>query len=238
MIFFQFPGLKGAIGEFAVNFSAAWLLDSKHYHLIKNVTLPTEDGTTQIDHIIVSIYGIFVIETKNMKGWIFGHPKQKMWTQKIYGYSNQFQNPLYQNYKHVKTIQQLLGLNEKQVHSLIVFIGDSTFKTEMPDNVTSGLAYLKYIQSKKEPVLAESEIETIKNKINELSLKASFKTHREHVQHVNDIKENKEKIVTPKCPKCGSLMVLRQAKKGQNIGKSFWGCKNFPQCRGVLNITP
>jgi len=34
------------------------------YNLIHNVTLLTEDGTTQIDHIVVSQYGVFVIETK------------------------------------------------------------------------------------------------------------------------------------------------------------------------------
>ncbi|MDX1757907.1 MAG: nuclease-related domain-containing protein [Marinobacter sp.] len=64
---------KGKLGEFLVNASARLFLDKNRYHLIKNVTLPTEDGTTQIDHIIVSRYGVFVVETKNMKGWIFGN---------------------------------------------------------------------------------------------------------------------------------------------------------------------
>jgi len=125
---------KGIAGESIVNLSVKFLLDKEKYHLIKNVTLPTEDGSTQIDHIIVSEFGVFVVETKNMKGWIFGGPNQKLWTQKIYKHSSKFQNPLHQNYKHVKTLESLLGLNEQQVHSVIVFIGDSTFKTEMPSN--------------------------------------------------------------------------------------------------------
>ena len=62
------PWFKGVAGEFIVNISAKMMLNKDEYHLIKNVTLPTEDGTTQIDHIIVSKYGIFVVETKNMKG--------------------------------------------------------------------------------------------------------------------------------------------------------------------------
>lgn len=78
------PWFKGVVGEAIVNLSAKLFLDKKKYHLVKNVTLPTEDGSTQIDHIIISKYGIFVVETKNMKGWIFGGPNQKMWTQKIY----------------------------------------------------------------------------------------------------------------------------------------------------------
>jgi hypothetical protein len=38
----------------------------------------------------------------------------------------------------------------------------------------------------------------------------------------------------PTCPKCGSDMVLRTTTKGPNKGKQFWGCPNFPKCRGIL----
>ncbi len=68
LAFLKSPYMKGVIGEFQVNLLANLMLDKQHYTLFKNVTLPTEDGTTQIDHIIVSRYGVFVIETKNMKG--------------------------------------------------------------------------------------------------------------------------------------------------------------------------
>lgn len=77
---------KGVVGEGLVNISAKCLLNKEEYHLVKDVTLPTDDGTTQIDHIIVSKYGIFVVETKNMKGWIFGKPHQRMWTHYGGGY--------------------------------------------------------------------------------------------------------------------------------------------------------
>ena len=126
------PWFKGLIGEFIVNIAAKMFLNRNEYHLIKNVTLRTEDGTTQIDHITVSKYGVFVVETKNMKGWIFGSQKQKTWTQKKYKQSRKFQNPLLQNYKHLKTIESLLGLNDQQINSVVVFTGDSTFKTELP----------------------------------------------------------------------------------------------------------
>lgn len=71
--------------------------------------LPTEDRTTEIDHIIASKYGIFVIETKSIKGWIFDNPNQKTWAQKICKYLNKFQSLLYQNYKHIKTPEALFG---------------------------------------------------------------------------------------------------------------------------------
>jgi len=112
VFFFKTPFFKGFIGEVIINIVSTLFLDKNKYHLIKNVTLPTEDGTTQIDHIIVSKYGIFVVETKNMKGWIFGGERQKMWTQTIFKHKAKFQNPLHQNYKHIKTIKNTLNLGK------------------------------------------------------------------------------------------------------------------------------
>jgi restriction system protein len=40
----------------------------------------------------------------------------------------------------------------------------------------------------------------------------------------------------PGCPTCGSRMVQRVARKGATAGNSFWGCSNFPTCRGVRNV--
>ena len=230
------PWFKGLMGEFVVNLSTKFLLDKNQYRLIKNVTLPSEDGTTQIDHIIVSVFGVFVVETKNMKGWIFGGQNQRTWTQKIYKHSNKFQNPLHQNYKHVKTLESLLGLSDRQVHSVIVFVGESTFKTEMPENVTHGRGYARYIKSKKEPVLTESEVNDIAEKIEAGRLTRSFKTNRDHVKHVKNIVAEKEKPSAPSCPECSSPMVMRKARRGKNSGKKFWGCKKYPQCRGIVEL--
>jgi ribosomal protein L37AE/L43A len=234
-VLFKSSWFKGVMGEFIVNLSAKFFLDKEQYHLIKNVTLPTENGSTQIDHIIVSRFGVFVVETKNMKGWIFGSPNQKTWTQKIYKHSSKFQNPLLQNYKHTKTLESLLTLSEEQIFSVIVFVGDSTFKTDMPENVTYGKGYIRYIKSKKQPVLTELEVKDIASKIETGRLKPSLKTNREHVKHVKAIVEKKEN--TQSCPKCGGVMVIREVKKGQNIGNKFWGCSSFPKCRGVVNVT-
>src|SRR5690606_8837661 len=94
-----------------------------------NVTLNTPDGTTQIDHVFLSPYGIFVLETKNMSGWIFGSEKQAQWTQKLYKRTFKFQNPLRQNYKHLKALEATLGVNPENLHSVITFAGGSTVKT-------------------------------------------------------------------------------------------------------------
>ena len=226
---------KGKFGEFMVNSVAKARLDKDIYHLIKNVTLPTENGTTQIDHVIISIYGVFVIETKNMKGWIFGNKDQKTWTQKIFKETNKFQNPLFQNYKHTKTLESLLGLSDTQIFSVIAFVGDSTFKTEMPENVTTGGGYVKYIKSKTGVVLTPADVTDIITKIENGRLTPSFKTDRAHVAHVREIIA--EKSSQTLCPKCGSVMVIRESKRGDNTGKQFWGCTNYPRCRGIINIS-
>jgi len=193
LIFFKSSFGKGIIGEFIINTATKLLLDKNKYHLIKNVILPTKDGTTQIDHIIVSEYGIFVIETKNMKGWIFGNERQKYWTQKIYKYTNKFQNPLHQNYKHIKTLEIILGISCDKMFSVIVFIGNSKFKTKMPKNVTQGIGYIDYIKSHTRKIIPKDEVNKIVSKIESEKFLNSFKTYQKHIKHVNDISNKYKK---------------------------------------------
>lgn len=201
------PWFKGKFGEFLVNLSARCFLDKSRYHLIKNVTLPTEDGTTQIDHVLVSEFGVFVVETKNMKGWIFGSPHKGFWTQKIFRSSYKFQNPLHQNYKHVKTLQALLGLGGHQMHSVVVFVGDSTFKTSMPENVTRGLGYVRYIRSKTDLVLSPEQVAEVREKVASGRLKASLATDQAHARHVKGLVAERYGN-TPRPPSRGLLKLL------------------------------
>ncbi len=232
IIFFKTPFFKGFIGEVIINITTRLFLDKNRYHLIKNVTLPTEDGSTQIDHIIVSEYGVFVVETKNMKGWIFGGEHQKIWTQSIFKHKSKFQNPLHQNYKHVKTLERVLNIELDKIFSVIVFVGDATFKTQMPVNVNYPRGYLRYIKSKKENLLSQEEVRNVVRIIELGRFERTYKTHREHVKHVKNIVDKKQN--DKNCPKCGNEMILRTAKKGANAGENFWGCSMFPKCRMTM----
>jgi restriction system protein len=252
------PWFKGMIGEVFINLGIRLFLDKREYHLLKDVTLPTPQGTTQIDHVIVSPFGLFVIETKNIKGWIFGNPAHKSWTQQIYRRRHTFQNPLRQNYLHLMTLKSLLGLADQQLHSVIYFIGDCTFKTQMPDNVMNrGL--IRYIKGKTTPVLTPAEVTRVIDTIQRGRLAANWQTHRQHVaqlkarhsevphqplpvtampvanQVVNAAPTIPESLTQPNplCPICGNLMVLRTAKRGDNRGNQFWGCSGYPTCRGI-----
>jgi hypothetical protein len=225
---------KGIIGEWQVNLLIKFFLDKNEYHLIKNVTLPTDDGTTQIDHIIVSKYGIYVVETKNMKGWIFGSANQKQWVQQIFKHKSKFQNPLHQNYKHVKTLESCLRIKSDAIFSVIIFIGDSTFKTKMPENVRFARGGIEYIKSKTDIVFNAEEVASVIEQIESGILERSYKTNRQHVKHVREIIEEKPDVKS--CSKCGAEMVLRKATKGKNVGNEFWGCSAFPKCRNVITI--
>jgi restriction system protein len=182
------PWFKGWLGELQINLITRLFLSEKIYHLIKNVTIPADGGTTQIDHVIVSIFGIFVVETKNMKGWIFGKEKDTYWTQKIFRQSHKFQNPLRQNYKHTKTLSEVLGIPDDKMRSIVVFTGDSTFKTEVPENVTTPRGYIRYIRSQNKSVLTEGEVKQVIKLIGEKRLAPGLKTHFQHVNHVKDRK--------------------------------------------------
>tara|TARA_Y100000588_G_C14175116_1_gene890986 strand:+ start:577 stop:1347 length:771 start_codon:yes stop_codon:yes gene_type:complete len=231
---FKTPWYKGVLGESLVMLAGDLRLPEDKYCKLHNVILPTPDGTTQIDHIIVSQFGIFVLETKNMKGWIFGGRNQAQWTQTIFKKSFKFQNPLRQNYKHVKALEAVLDVPPETIHSVVVFVGESKFKTPMPDNVTEGGGYITFIKSFSELVLSEFQVKHILSQIELIRLESNWKTHR---QHLHQFKVRADKSAERKCPKCGSRMILRKAKRGVNSGKEFWGCSNFPKCRVVQNIS-
>ena len=216
------PKIKGIFGEAIVKLLAKFKLPTDIYIPIHNVTLPTADGTTQIDHIFVSEFGVFVVETKNMKGWIFGAENQAQWTQKIYKEKNKFQNPLRQNYKHVKTLESALEVPPEAIKSVIAFMGESEFKTDMPSNVTHGPGFIKHIKSFKTPVLSQKQVHSIVAQIQSGRLEPSRATDKEHVQQ---LKSRKSASAVKICPKCGKSMVLRTAKKEQTVAISFGGAQ-------------
>jgi predicted RNA-binding Zn-ribbon protein involved in translation (DUF1610 family) len=234
----KLPVVKGYIGEVVVNLATKLFLNKAEYTLIKNIIIPSTDGTTQIDHIIVSKYGIFVVETKNMKGWIYGGQFQKTWTQKLYRWTYQFQNPLHQNYKHIKALINLLPIEQSKFFSVVVFIGNSKFKTPQPENVTHGIGYIKYIKAKrKTEILNKNEIQQIIEILHRDEYRSNLKNYAQHVKQVKLIKKHKiqknKKNQKWLCPECNNPMVLRTAKKGKYAGNQFWGCSQYPQCKGI-----
>ena len=175
------PALKGLLGEKAVNNTLSKSLQSPDYVLLRDVTLPTKHGTTQIDHIVLSRFGVFVVETKNMSGWIFGSEKDHQWTQSFRRSRVLFQNPLHQNYAHVSALQELLGLDTSKFHSTVVFTGSAVFKKQMPLNVLPLGGLVPYIQARTIPLLRPDEVERSIQLIESTRLKAGAGTNALHI---------------------------------------------------------
>lgn len=174
--------LKGWFGEAAGSLAQRMLLDTEIYLAINNVTLLAADGSsTQIDHVIVSRHGIFVIEAKNMNGWIFGNAKDAQWTQSLPGGRKfRFQNPLRQNYRHTKVLSEFLGIDHGLFHSVVMFWGESTFKTPLPDNVLN-TGYSSYIKGKTGVLFSDQEVLQITEAIQTGRLPKTWATRRQHI---------------------------------------------------------
>lgn len=163
---------KGRAGERALRQALRKQLNKKHYILSDIVLKATDGSTTQIDLIVLTENGIFVIEVKNYNGWIFGKEHDKEWTQSFNETAKYtFQNPIHQNYKHVKAVQLLTGLTNDVFKNVVVFVGGSRLKTELPDTVMdSAEECVAYIQQQTEIVFSKAKLLSIKKEILENKL--------------------------------------------------------------------
>ena len=193
---------KGWLGERKVKRWIAQDLDAQHYHAAHNVTLQLADGsTTQIDHVVVSRFGVFVLETKHMQGWIFGGEKQPTWTQSIFKHRTSFQNPLRQNWRHIKALEDVLQLPLQHLHSVVVFMGDCQFKTSMPAHVTQGRSGIRWIQSHTEVVLEDAEVARLVQALAHKRLQATRATHQAHVAQLQErLAQPRKKVMPSKVP--------------------------------------
>jgi restriction system protein len=180
------PKIKGRIGEGLVNLAAKLRLDPEKYHLLHDVTIPSKTGTTQIDHVIVSVFGLFVIETKNYKGWIYANAKDAQWTQVNFRRKHRFQNPLRQNYAHVCALAELLDLPKDHIHGVVCFMGDATFKTPVPEGVFLEGRYVDHIQSFRTELFSKEQVAQWVQRIESGRLARGFNTNRQHVRQLNE----------------------------------------------------
>lgn len=182
----QNPKVKGRIGERTVRSVIGKDLDEETYIEFHDLIIPSRSGTTQIDHVYVSVFGIFVIETKNYTGWIFGSEKQSKWTQVVYKQKHYFQNPLRQNYAHIKALSELLQLPEEKFHSMVVFLGDCELKTQMPPNVCRIRQAASYIRRFQTTLLLPQEIEAATTVLSSNEYQADGEKLRAHTERLQE----------------------------------------------------
>jgi len=187
------PRFIGWLGEKRVR---RWLEEDLHapaYRIFHNVLLPTADGTTQIDHVIISPFGLFTIETKNMGGAVFGAAKDATWTQKIGAQTHRFQNPLRQDYKHRCTLADLLDIPLHKIHTVVVFVRPGVLRTAVGDNVTEGRNCTKFILGHLQREFTESQTAALADSLEKIRLAATGKNSWAHIQHVRSLVQGRNK---------------------------------------------
>lgn len=180
--------LKGFWGEIKLRFAMAFLL-SWRYKVLSNVTIQFSNGdTTQIDHIVVSRYGIFVVETKNYRGTITIDEYTGYWTQSFARSSYQFYSPLKQNDGHISAMRYLLKTSDYPMINIVSFVGEAEFsENTMPDNVaTSILRTIRLISSYKHKLIKPSEVGYIFNTIQSRRMPNTWRTKRIHLKNMKN----------------------------------------------------
>ena len=212
------PKIKGYLGELKISIFL-YFLNKKEYKVIHNINVFHNGMMSQIDHVIISIYGIFIIETKNYKGWIFGSERASEWTQVIYKNKYKLYNPVRQNLGHVRALKaHLTPYANLDFYPIVVFTGGAKLKVSSSFPVVKTWNLLKTIKNTREVNITSETMDEIYN----LLLR---------------INGNKPNIIPKKvesesfaeqqnlCAICNSPMVLREGKYSK-----FWGCSTYPSC--------
>ena len=190
--------------------------------VLKNVYIPYQEKTTEIDVLMIHEKGIFVFESKNYSGWIFGSADQLNWTQSLEnGSKNKFYNPIRQNQTHIKALAAYLDIPISEFTSYIIFSARCTLKKVPADTEDVIIVRRPNMLKKLRTNLKDAPVKYTHEKIIELSHRLEILTNKseaEKLQHIQTLQT--------KCPFCGNDLVLRKGKYG-----SFWGCSTYPKCR-------
>ena len=223
--------------------------------ILRNVYIPKPDGgTSEIDVLYITTKGIFVIESKNYSGWIFGKEYDDYWTATLpagkgRSIKNKFYNPIKQNKGHIKYLSDFLQKEYPdkgyKLFSLIVFSERCKFK-DISIKQSTYVMQRNVLYSEMNKILKDEEIsltnvqvDELYEKLNGLS-KVDKDVKQNHIKAIQDKQPKKEKEVEPieslKCPVCGNDLVLRTAKRGVQKGNKFYGCSAYPKCKYIQNV--
>ncbi len=222
---------KGKIAEKMVYHKLMQL--PEEYHVIDDVLFMSNGRSTQIDHIVVSPYAVFVIETKGYKGWILGGENSEYWTQIIYKRKSTFYNPIHQNDGHIRFLKFLLkDLGNIPFVPIVVFNNEAELKVNVNTHIVVNRCCLKdAILQYKTPAISQEIKEKIISIIESNSKTLEKGATCEHKYNaLRKQYDSQNKIQHGVCPRCGGRLVERQGRYG-----CFFGCSNYPRCKFTSN---
>ena len=217
----------GQFGEFSMEYALTNDNLDGELVVLKNIYVPTNGRTSEIDLLMIHEKGIFVFESKNYSGWIFGSADQLNWTQCLpNGDKNRFYNPVRQNRTHIKALAKFLGKPMSEFTSFIVFSERCTLKNIPLDTNDTVIVRRPDMLKKLRTILRAASHKYSHEEIMALIARLKPLTNKnaaEKRQHIDDIKT--------RCPYCGNELVLRNGKYGY-----FWGCSAYPKCKFTRQI--
>ena len=215
----NYSKLLGKAGEYWVK-SELKKLPKDKYLILNDIMIESDNRTHQIDHIVISDYGIFVIETKQYNGYITGGEYDKNWVKKIGRNIYYFQNPIRQNYGHLVALNNTLKIEFDKLISIVCIPSRARVKVNVKSHVTRIYNLMDTIKMYNNPII-ENKIE-IFEKLKDLNIN-NRKIRKKHVDYIarNVIKDNSNI-----CPSCGHLLIEKNGKYGEFIGYS-----NYPRCK-------
>jgi len=241
LAWYNSPTQKGKRGELRVSAILSQL--PAEYTVLNDVVFPTDRGTTQVDHVVISKYGVFAIETKNYIGEIYGDDERKEWTQmivnnvtfrknpwKTYTYvtKNRFYNPVKQAYGHVYRIKELLKeYPHLPIIPVVVFAGRADIsKVNSRNHVIYEEQIPSLIGSYRASYLNDSDVITVLDILQGKNVRQVV-DDRTHVRNIQKAKQEVQNTIQSGiCPKCGGQLIRRNGRYG-----SFLGCSNYPNCK-------
>ena len=171
IIYLSSPRHRGDIAESRVRRILASGLERNRYTILNDVLLPSGGGSVRIDHLVVSRFGIFVIESQYATGWVSGTPVQDRWKQTVLGRITRFDNPVGLNQRQVLAVQSMLGLPSRMVHGMVVMVGPRGFKTDMPDYVVTPEKLISSLRKKGQLLLSPEQAAQASSAIDAARLK-------------------------------------------------------------------
>lgn len=223
------PNHKGVEGERAVS-RQLHRLSKRQYLVLDDLMLENGRRLTQIDHVVVSVYGIFVIETKNYQGMIRGNDRMEQWTQVLQGRYYSFRNPFRQNYAHIQALKELLELEDNSFFiSIAAFSDEAVLEVDTQQELVHFSKVRRTIRRYRRAVFSWDLVQYLAGSI----LCANVDSKAARKQHLNQIDDEiayrNFALRNGLCPRCGGRLILRHGIYGD-----FYGCSNFPNCRYTL----
>ena len=198
------------LGEKNVNIILNFL--PKEYRVFRDIYLKVNGITTQIDHLVISNYGIFVIETKNYNGWIYGGDNSEYWTQNMYRKKYKFYNPIKQNLSHINILESILKIQKSKFIPIVVFAGEAELKINSKNIVIHLLELERFILNCKTKIFTNSDIEKIIEKLR-ASIILDENIEDKYIQNIKTrLKQKQEMINHGICPNCKTKLVEKNGR--------------------------